>query len=190
MRATAVILAFACALAPALCLSEESPADQPRTAISESAVREAIAAQQVPLRGASLSMPFITARSRSPQLVVSSFTRLDRTHTAVRLMCRESFDCLPFYAYLSWRGGDAPLISAGAPDRDQSPAPARRAEPPTMRVGANATLILEGTEIEVSIPIVCLQPGRVGDVIRVASVNHDRVFLARVVSSTILKGTL
>ena len=103
----------------------------------------------------------------------------------VKMRCRDSHQCLPFYV-LVHQPQAAVKDPAGGP---ASPADATPF-PRLMRSGDPAILILENADYRISLPVVCLQNGTRGQRIRVASKDHRRFFEGEIVRSGLLKGNL
>jgi hypothetical protein len=51
-------------------------------------------------------------------------------------------------------------------------------------------LIIDGQKLHITIPIICLGNGGPGRSIRVTALDHRQTWVAEVVDSTLLKGTL
>jgi flagellar basal body P-ring formation chaperone FlgA len=111
--------------------------------------------------------------------------------TAVKLRCQSSRDCLPFYVVL--QGGEvaktlahlATAASAGGHGRTAG-AEKQRA----VKGGDRATLVLEGKDMRIVMPVICLQNGSLGQSIRVSSRDHKKIYEAEVVETGLVKGTL
>jgi len=114
--------------------------------------------------------------------------RLSRNGTAVKLRCQSSSDCLPFYVVLH-AGEVAKTLThpatAGDPGRT-SRAEKQRA----VKGGDRATLVLEGKDMRIVMPVICLQNGSLGQSIRVSSRDHKKIYEAEVIETGLVKGTL
>jgi flagella basal body P-ring formation protein FlgA len=58
-----------------------------------------------------------------------------------------------------------------------------------MRAGAHATLMMDDNRSHIQVTVISLENGVVGHRIRVASPDHKQVYVAEVVSSSLLKGS-
>jgi hypothetical protein len=65
-----------------------------------------------------------------------------------------------------------------------------RREPALAQVGRQAKLILEAPAMQLSLPVICLESGRVGEVIRAREVGGTRIFRAVVESNGRLRADL
>ncbi len=104
----------------------------------------------------------------------------------VKLRCRDNRECLPFYVLV--RGVDRKIASLSAarlmPAIEEAPVQN------IVRGGEHATLILESPDSRMSLPVICLQSGTMGQKIRVSSPDHRQFYDAEVVAVGILKGSL
>jgi len=101
-----------------------------------------------------------------------------------KLRCLDPHACLPFYV----------LITGTAERREQSPDPVERTpriamsgEKPLMRSGDPATMIFANRGLRISMPVICLQNGRQGQTVRVASTDHRRFYKAEILGPGLLK---
>lgn len=101
-----------------------------------------------------------------------------------KLRCLDPHACLPFYV----------LITGTAEQREQSPE-AVESSPrvemsgakPLMRSGDPATMIFANHGLRISMPVICLQNGRQGQMVRVASTDHRRFYKAEILGPGLLK---
>jgi len=104
----------------------------------------------------------------------------------VKMRCRDSHQCLPFYVLVHQPQAGAKVDPAD----DRSSLADATPFPRLMRSGEPAILILENADYRISLPVVCLQNGTRGQRIRVASKDHKRFFEGEIVGSGLLKGNL
>jgi len=133
----------------------------------------------------------VMASTPSPRLKVSSVAKLDRQQILARLECENTRECLPFY--VSVRAGqgseiEAVRTSTDSPSPEAIPGPADSST--VLRKGSPARLLLEGGNVHISIPVICLEAGAPGQTIRVSDKEHHMVYSAQVVSAFLLKGAL
>jgi flagella basal body P-ring formation protein FlgA len=125
-----------------------------------------------------------TKESASLQVVSTSNSSADTVK--VKLRCQDNHECLPFYVLVhsldKLNVGSATLKAVSAAEAD--------VPPNIIRGGEHATLVLESPDSRMSLPVICLQSGAVGQTIRVASPDHRQLFDAVVVAAGILKGSL
>jgi Chaperone for flagella basal body P-ring formation len=104
----------------------------------------------------------------------------------VELRCQDNHECLPFYVLV--HGLDR--VNLVLPEKRAQPLTAAKVPQNLIRGGDHATLILEGRDSRISMPVICLQSGARGQTIRVASTDRKQVFDAEIVATGMLKGNL
>jgi len=121
-------------------------------------------------------LSIMTATQANPKLTASKIESLDANTTKVRLQCERTDVCLPFYVLIHWPNLDKakPVLSG------TSAQPRIVLEPLMVRNGKDATLIFEGQNMRMTMPVRCLQNGVRGQHIRVISKDRKKVFLVRV----------
>jgi flagella basal body P-ring formation protein FlgA len=125
-----------------------------------------------------------TKESASVQVVSTSNSSAGTVK--VKLRCQDNHECLPFYVLVhsfdkpTLGGARLKAVSAAEADAPQN----------IIRGGEHATLVLESADSRMSLPVICLQSGIVGQTIRVASPDHRQLFDAVVVAPGMLKGSL
>jgi len=133
----------------------------------------------------------VVASKSNPQMNVleihsASGSQGDR-NVWVRIGCREVGVCLPFYATVAW---DQPLPKTLETIRGATAAATVIGSPPTIRCGAQATLMMENDRARLDLSVVTLESGYTGQVIRVATTDRKRTYRAEVVGATLLKGAM
>jgi hypothetical protein len=105
----------------------------------------------------------------------------------VKLACHLPGTCLPFYAIVSAPGGRA------SSDVSTPVTPGNAMLQPNvgvaMRAGAHATLVMDDSRSHIQVAVISLESGMVGHRIRVASPDHKKVYVAEVVSASLVKGS-
>ncbi len=98
--------------------------------------------------------------------------------------------CLPFYAMVALPAGDtAPL--EGLRDAGKMKCVGMNHDSGfTIPAGAHATLVLEGSQSRIKIPVVALESGMAGTKIRIATPDRRNFYRAIVVGPDLLKGYL
>jgi hypothetical protein len=139
----------------------------------------------------------VTAGTPDPALEVSSIETLpntsqtgkSETRSAVRVACRVATECLPFYAIVRWPDGVSPPSAKATQGLLAKPVAAAKETPVLiMRAGAHAILILQDGAAQIQLNVVSLQNGAAGQKIRVAGEGNRQVYLAQVISPTLLQG--
>jgi hypothetical protein len=104
----------------------------------------------------------------------------------VKLRCRDSHECLPFYVLV--HGVDR--VKVGSAKEGAMPLSKASSRQNVVRGGDRAILILETPDSRMSFPVICLQAGTRGQKVRVTSTDRRRFYDAEVVAAGILKGSL
>ena len=79
---------------------------------------------------------------------------------------------------------------AAPPVQPRIGAAAAKVEEPSVHLGTHATLLIDGQKLHIKLPVICLEKGVPGRMIRVTALDHKQTYLAEVVDSTLLKGSL
>ena len=145
--------------------------------------------------GVELKVSALTAEFRLPrhaELHVSAVKRVGKSDSFVaRVECQSKLDCLPFQVWLvsppgvslSASGRQAPpaivgMASEGAAGLSGGPHVA-----PLVRAGERVRVGEEISGMHLSAPAICLQPGSLGQTIRVRNTASGRVLRARVLAA-------
>ena len=101
---------------------------------------------------------------------------LDGEADKVRLRCEHPNSCLPFYVLCIGDTGDA----SGRPIQPtRTTQPVQQPENMLVRSGKTAILVLEGDYIRMTLPVMCLQNGGLGQQVRVISKETKKTLLWR-----------
>lgn len=119
------------------------------------------------------SLSPMTSSEPNPKLTATKVDALDASTTKVRLQCERTDVCLPFYVLVHWPEGTKQDTKGAAQPRVLL-------EPLMVHNGKDATLVFEGRNMRMNMPVLCLQNGVRGQRIRVISKDRKKVFLARV----------
>jgi len=125
----------------------------------------------------------VTANASNPRLRLISIEPWGSHRMKARLACEDTSICLPFYVAIN-----AEPIAAKV-QTTTTKAPTQRT-PPVLRVGVQATLKLRNATVEITLPVICLENGAVGQLIRVTSTDRKRIYKAEVVSDRLLRGEI
>jgi hypothetical protein len=109
-------------------------------------------------------------------------------HSLVKLACHLPGRCLPFYAIVSRPEGTAGRAtgSSGAPAAYGNGALKPNAEF-TIKAGAHATMVMDDDRAHIQVAVITLENGITGHRIRVASPDHKQIYIAEVVSASLLR---
>ena len=129
------------------------------------------------------SLSPMTSAEPNPKLTATKVEALDANTTKVRVQCERTNVCLPFYVLVHWPEGTKQ-------DSKNVTQPHILLEPLMVRNGKDATLIFEGQNMRMNMPVRCLQNGVRGQRIRVISKDSKKVFLARVTGPGTLTSTV
>jgi hypothetical protein len=132
--------------------------------------------------------------ARDTWLQVVRVTHWQENTLKVELRCHDPRACLPFYVLINQGGtADKPGQTLST---DSESHPGQRhselettVEKPLMRSGDPATLTFRDRGLSITMPVICLQSGSQGQMIRVASADHKRFYKAEIVGPGLLKAT-
>jgi len=164
-------------------------ASQPaqRFAISTRQIADALASAGFKVNSAQVDILYeVSAVSDHASLQVVSTANRAAGTAIVKLRCHDNHECLPFYVLVHASQASPRLQLAS----DQEPMVEAVSLPRVVRGGDPATLILEGADFRIHVPVICLQNGVRGQKIRVASKDHRRFFEGEVVGTGMLRGRL
>jgi len=167
-------------------LAAMASAPTERFTVSTVQVQDALVAAGLKVRAAQIEF-LSEVRTASDHAALEVVNTSKRANAAmVKMRCRDSRQCLPFYVLVHQPQAGAKVDPAGGPASLADATPFPR----LMRSGDPAILILENADYRISLPVVCLQNGTRGQRIRVASKDHRRFFEGEIVGSGVLKGNL
>ncbi len=99
-----------------------------------------------------------------------------------RMACEDASQCLPFYALVRGMNSPSPAPSASSDIELRMPA----IKPP-LHAGARVEIVEELSGLRFRTAGVCLQPGTIGDRIRVRTMSTHRVLEATIASLSLVK---
>jgi hypothetical protein len=106
--------------------------------------------------------------------------------TALAELHCQARQCLPFYVLVH----NARIAEgAAAPFRPATGSRSAAAHPLLER-GKAVTLLIESADLRIALPVISLESGAQGEVIRVASPDHKRVYRAEIVDKTTVRSAL
>jgi hypothetical protein len=165
---------------------------QNRFVLTADQVAQSVSKGGIEVTGDQVSMlANVVSNEPNPALDVLSVEPLDDrwsggspgTRSWVKLGCHQLGVCLPFYVVVSWPQAQAKreidtLIASPA---------ALKPKAITMRAGAHATLLMVDDRSRIQIAVISLENGVAGHSIRVTSPDHKQVYVAEVVSASLLR---
>ena len=133
----------------------------------------------------------LTAATASPRLrIASAEARPDGT-LQLRLLCRSSVECLPFFVTITSAPDSAGLLGKLALRQASSRAATSSLEHPSgIAVGAHITLLLTDPQMHLRFPALAIDAGTPGTEIRVSSLDRKQTWRATVVDATTVQGGL
>jgi len=153
-------------------------------------VAAALTAHGLPVKTSQIQfLSEVRTADQDAPLQVVSVSDATPGSSKVRLRCRNSGECLPFYVLIPslnpekrslaslLPGGGSPVIKASSVQY-------------LMRRGDLATLYLENLNSRIQLPVICLENGERGQKIKVTSKDHRLFFEGEIVASGVLRGTL
>ena len=180
-------LALGCLLMPQPLLPQTKAAEigQASVVVALGAGGIHIEPQQVEL------LTHVPVRQTNPDLVVAGIDALDAAHARVKLKCRDRGVCLPFFALINWdvpEEAEATLSRWLSPPAEITSLTADRPAAWSVRHGQIATFVIETPHVHLQLPVICLTNGRLGETVRVSTLDRKRVFRGEVVGPRMLKG--
>ena len=137
-----------------------------------------------------LSVP-LTATTPSPHFHIAAVDPRPDGALHLRIVCRSSVECLPFFATVTPADG-TDLLAALATRQTDSRAAATllRQHPAGVSTGARITLELTDTQMRIHLPAIAIDTGIPGAEVRVASLDRKQTWRGVVVDSSTVKGGL
>ena len=158
-------------------------ADNSRTAISRERILNVLDSSGIHITPDQMEqLSSVTAAEPQPRLKVVSVDVLDGEFDKVRLRCEQASSCLPFFVLLHW----------GQPGRQNARTmqPASRPENMLVRSGKVAVLVIEGDFLRMTFPVMCLQNGSLGQLVRVLNKETKKTYLAHVTGLGVVTSVL
>ncbi len=170
-------LKFAAVAALVLSAGASLAAAEKRLVIENPVIADALASAGVEIKVDQIQ-PLTTPLSSSPnpKLTVESVIPGSDSLTA-RLRCQKTTICLPFLVTLR-------RDSNHESDAYSTAHPATRTL--LVRNGKKATMLLQGSAFRMTLPVICLQNGARGELVRVISADRKRIFTARVTGNSLV----
>ena len=162
-----------------------------RYSISPSSVGVALSNAGVQVNESQIEfLSSVSSASEHVQLKLVSLAKLNDDALKAHLRCESNSECLPFYVVLRHLNAVNLPTRFSANTGNPKAHPVKKQGERVVRGGQAATMIYETKDIRIVLPIVCLQNGRRGERIRVASPDRKKIYLAEVVDNGLVKGIL
>lgn len=120
----------------------------------------------------------------SSALEVLAIEPSTKDRSLVRLRCRERQSCIPFYVSVKWESAEqkAANLAAWKPEvHAQVVKPIVKPAPLVIHAGEQATLLITGEQLQMQLPVQCLESGKAGSKIRVKTKDGKKIYRAEVV---------
>lgn len=119
----------------------------------------------------------------------SNATSTGERQFAVRMTCKASHGCMPFYVLVELPAPLERFASVSLPSLKFPADPLPRPKLVlAMRRGGHATLVLDDGVSHIQIPVLSLQDACVGESVRVSTLDHKQTYEGKVISTGLLKG--
>ena len=162
--------------------SLSSAASKERVAIQPMEIARAISTGGVRISPDQIEqLSSVSAAEPSPKLQLVELASLDGDLMKARLRCESSKVCLPFYVLVHWHDADASKDGASSSHQFSLIGSRQLARKESLvHKGQTATMIFDGENIHMTLPVICLQNAGRGQWVRVASTDTKRTFMAQV----------
>jgi len=195
-------------------VSQEGVSQEARTRfpVDSASVLVAMQRKQLPTKDVHVEMAVpITALSAEPELEVQSVALVDTHEIRLRMSCRNSAECLPFFATATYPEAvdekalvvkhEQPAAALAAVEQRSPLSSLAHAgtvaagldaagETPILKAGSPAMLEIDSDRIHIRLGVICLAEGAAGEKIRVTTRDHKQTYVAQIVTPTQLKGSL
>jgi hypothetical protein len=132
----------------------------------------------------------VTAAQAKPRLKVVDVDVLDGDSDKVLLRCVQPNTCLPFYVLLHWgHPADKKSTSPGRLNAGTTPSNSQP-ENILVRSGKAAVLVFESDFLRMTLPVMCLQNGGLGQQVRVLNKETRKTYWARVTALGVVTSVL
>lgn len=159
-----------------------------RYVIPAAAVAAVLAEAGLPVTATRLHLPgAVSARTEWPALKATAAEQRGNGALAVRMACRNSSECMPFFVTVD-AAEDRDVLAAFAA---RSFAPAREGAPANaagVGIGARVKLELADAQMRIELPVIAIDTGAPGAEVRVASLDRKHTWRGVVVDATTVRG--
>ena len=134
----------------------------------------------------------VSSLGQNPQLSVVNVSSWRNGNLKALLRCQNIRECLPFYVVL--RNKTAPVQTSSFYNvLHESFAPQQKlrkklAAKPLVVGGQRATLVIQNQNMQITLPVICLESGRKGEIIHLASPDKKQRYQGEVMEAGVLQG--
>ena len=137
-----------------------------------------------------LPLPLSTAVS-SPHLAIRGADLVGETHLRLRIYCTVPGECLPFFVILNFHDKQHAASAQDVFNSSFSPVlPINPAGTPVVHAGERAVLLLEDHHMQITLPVITIDTGKLGTEVRVASLDRKQTYRGFVVEAGVVRGAL
>jgi len=174
-----ILLTVVCAAA-----ALPAPAAPPQYHLTAEQVAAAVRRSGVQVESEKVSLlADVVASVPQPALKVTSIAPAGSDRAMARVECADSTQCLPFFVALQLGAGafGSAALPGGQPPKSSAT---------LVRTGERATLLLEGAHVQITLPVICLENGALGQTIQLSSPDRRQFYSAQVAGDRLLRGRL
>ncbi|MGB9195766.1 MAG: flagella basal body P-ring formation protein FlgA [Terriglobales bacterium] len=172
------------ALCAVVCAATAAPVDHGRVAVSRDQLASTLRSGGYDVNPAQLQLLSNVSSRAGVTPHLTKVVEESRGNALAEFNCPPR-ECLPFYVLLH----DVHMAARVPPALDRGTAATAETRPLIAR-GKPVILLLEGSDCRITVPAISLERGTRGQVIKVTSLDHKRIFQAEVVSGTTVRSTL
>jgi hypothetical protein len=156
----------------------------------ESDIIQGMREKGITVRPAQVSLlATIPVRIEHPVLEVEKIEPISVDASRVLMRCADQVSCIPFYAVVNGLPrGEQVADEKQAVRKSILEKPVRG--PVMVKQGTTATLEIFSPDMLIRIPVVCLQNGRQGERIKVASIDRKQTYTGEIVTHSLLRSQL
>lgn len=161
-----------------------SHAASPAAVVSADEVSAALRARSIDIASRQIQFLADVPMRASSALEVLAIEPSTKDRSLVRLRCRERQSCIPFYVSVKWESAEqkAANLAAWKPEvHAQVVKPVVKPAPLVIHAGEQATLLITGEQLQMKLPVQCLESGKAGSQIRVRTKDGKKIYRAEVV---------
>lgn len=172
------------ALFAAACAANVATADSERVTVSRQQIADAMQSAGLTATTGQLQLLSNVTSLPGAALRVAKVTKQSSETSLVEINC-QARQCLPFYVLVD----GAQLVHDGVRLPARNANSASTLTHPLIARGKPVTLLIEGVNSRIVLPVVSLEGGLKGEVIKVASPDRKRIYRAEIVSNTTVRST-
>ncbi len=162
-----------------------------RYEIPATVVAAALAAEGLAVSADRLRLPMpLNAATAAPALHIAGAELRHDGSLLLRVVCRNSADCMPFFAIVAMSDPAASIAALAGMHATSSVAAAASPHVSGIAVGAHVTLQLADQRMHIQLPAIAIDTGAPGAEVRVASLDRKHTYRGVVVDAGTVKGDL